>query len=159
MKKVLPLVFTLITLISTCFAGPAKSIAPKREMRAAWIASVENIDWPSKAGLSAEEQKKELTALVEKLNEVGINTIVLQIRPYGDALYESKIEPWSKYLTGKQGVAPQSSFDPLSFMIEECHKRYMELHAWFNPYRVAKTDDAEVNAQHVSRKHPDWLIT
>ncbi|WP_047444984.1 glycoside hydrolase family 10 protein [Alistipes sp. ZOR0009] len=159
MKKVLTLVFTLVTLISTCLAGPAKSIAPKREMRAAWIASVENIDWPSKAGLSAEEQKKELTALVEKLNEVGINTIVLQIRPYGDALYESKIEPWSKYLTGKQGVAPQSGFDPLSFMIEECHKRYMELHAWFNPYRVAKTDDAEVNAQHVSRKHPEWLVT
>lgn len=159
MKKVFPFVVTLLFLSLSTLCNSAKGIEPKREMRAAWIASVENIDWPSKTGLSPDEQKKELTEIIDKLNEIGINTVVLQIRPYGDALYESSIEPWSKYLTGKQGMAPKPEFDPLAFMIEECHKRYMELHAWFNPYRVAKTDDSEIDARHISRKHPEWLIT
>lgn len=137
----------------------AQKSFPKREMRAAWIASVENIDWPSKRGLSPEEQKAELIKLLDKLRDVGINTIALQIRPSSDALYDSQIEPWSKFLSGKQGISPKPVYDPLEFAIEECHKRLMELHAWFNPYRVGKVGDAETDNTHISKLHPEWIIT
>ncbi|MDO9633874.1 MAG: family 10 glycosylhydrolase [Paludibacter sp.] len=107
----------------------------KREMRAVWIATVENIDWPSKRH-SAREQQEEMRKMLDDLEKNNINTIVFQARPTADALYLSTLEPWSKYLTGVQGKQPEPYYDPLQFIIEEAHKRFMEVHVWLNPYRV-----------------------
>src|SRR5512138_2509636 len=110
--------------------------AQKAEFRAAWIATVENIDWPSKKGLPVEQQKAEFRSLLDMHKKNGLNAIVAQIRPVADAFYQSELEPWSEYLTGTQGKAPVPFYDPLHFMIEETHKRGMEFHAWINPYRA-----------------------
>lgn len=122
----------------------------KYEWRAAWIATVDNIDWPSSPGLSAEEQKKELIEYLDLFKELNFNAIILQVRPTADALYVSELEPWSVYLTGDQNVAPTPIYDPLEFAIEEAHKRGMELHAWLNPYRVMQ-DTA--NMKYMSQDH------
>lgn len=132
---------------------------PKREFRGAWIASVANIDWPSKPGLSAVEQQMEFTRMLDLLKSIGCNAAIVQIRPACDALYESKIEPWSRYLTGRQGEAPFPYYDPLLFMIEETHKRNMEFHAWFNPFRALMDSKKNPNPpNHVTRTHKDWII-
>jgi uncharacterized lipoprotein YddW (UPF0748 family) len=132
---------------------------PKREFRGAWIASVANIDWPSKGGLPAVEQQQQFIALLDNLQSIGCNAVIMQIRPVGDALYASKLEPWSHYLTGKQGEPPFPYYDPLVFMIEETHKRNMEFHAWFNPYRALMDNKKNPNpASHVTRKHPEWIV-
>lgn len=127
-----------------------------REFRGVWVASVSNIDWPSKPGLTTEEQQAELIAILRKAQELNLNAVVLQVRPACDALYPSKLEPWSEYLTGQAGKAPAPDWDPLAFAIAEAHKRGIELHAWFNPYRArhptAKTDPP---ADHMIRKRPD----
>ena len=102
------------------------------EFRAAWIASVANINWPSKPGLSSEKQKEEALKLLNFLEELNFNAVILQVRPQADALYESKIEPWSYYLTGENGQAPRPYYDPLEFWIQEAHARGMELHVWLN---------------------------
>jgi uncharacterized lipoprotein YddW (UPF0748 family) len=133
--------------------------APKREFRGAWIATVENIDWPSKPGLSTDQQKKELTDLLDFLQEAGMNAVMFQIRPAADAFYAKSREPWSKWLTGKQGQAPDPAYDPLEFAITEAHKRGMELHAWFNPYRA--TNDGKFSAlspEHITRIKPEWFF-
>jgi len=110
--------------------------AAPREFRAAWIATVSNIDWPSKPGLSSQQQQAELVALLDKAVELNLNAVILQIRPAADALYASEIEPWSPYLTGKMGQAPEPFYDPLEFAVREAHRRGLQLHVWFNPYRV-----------------------
>jgi uncharacterized lipoprotein YddW (UPF0748 family) len=107
-----------------------------REFRAAWVATVGNIDWPSKPGLSTEEQQREAIRILDKAAEINLNAIVLQVRTTADALYESKLEPWSYFLTGQQGKAPDPYYDPLAFWIDQAHHRGIELHAWFNPYRT-----------------------
>jgi uncharacterized lipoprotein YddW (UPF0748 family) len=107
-----------------------------REFRGAWVASVSNIDWPSRAGLPVDQQKQELTAILDKAVELNLNAIIFQVRPAADALYASKLEPWSPYLTGEMGRAPEPFYDPLEFAVEEAHRRGLQLHAWFNPYRV-----------------------
>lgn len=133
--------------------------SPKREFRAAWIATVSNIDWPSKPGLPADQQKTEFIARLEQLKAMGCNAVIVQIRPACDAFYNSVEEPWSRYLTGTQGKPPFPYYDPLSFMIEEAHKRNMEFHAWFNPYRALAIKGKNPNPpEHVTRKHPDWLV-
>ena len=109
---------------------------PKREFRGIWIATVNNLDWPRKAGENTEDQKAELLSILDSLEELHFNAVFFQARPASDAFYKSETEPWSVYLTGQQGKAPENGWDPLQFMIEECHKRGMELHAWMNPYRV-----------------------
>ena len=106
-----------------------------REFRAVWVATVANIDWPSKPGLSTWDQQAELLAILNKAVALHMNAIVLQVRPATDALYSSSLEPWSEYLTGQMGRAPEPYYDPLAFAVEESHKRGLELHAWFNPYR------------------------
>ena len=113
-------------------------LAPKREFRAVWVATVNNIDWPSKPGLSAEQQMKEVIDILNMHSKNGMNAIIMQIRPSADAFYHSDLEPWSKYLTGTQGKVPNPFYDPLQFWIDECHKRNMEFHAWLNPFRVAQ---------------------
>lgn len=134
-----------------------KAQAAEKEMRAAWVSTVYNLDWP-KTKNNASKQKQELTQLMDKLKGCGINTIVLQVRPESDALYKSSINPWSKYLTGTQGKDP--GYDPLAFAIQEAHKRGMELHAWMNPYRVTSsgTDLNSLVSSHPARKNPSWVI-
>lgn len=107
-----------------------------REFRAAWVATVANINWPSKPGLPVKEQKKEALRILDSLASLNFNAVIFQARPQGDAFYDSEIEPWSYFLTGKQGQAPDPYYDPLKFWIDEAHKRGMELHAWLNPYRI-----------------------
>ena len=107
-----------------------------KEFRGAWIATVNNIDWPSKPGLPVASQKKELFELIETAARLKLNCLIFQVRPACDALYPSKLEPWSEYLTGKMGKAPVPAWDPLAYAINEAHRRGLELHAWFNPYRA-----------------------
>ena len=111
------------------------------EFRGVWVASVSNIDWPSRRTLSTAESQAELLALLDRAAALHLNAIMLQVRPAADALYQSKLEPWSEYLTGAQGRAPDPYWDPLAFAVKEAHARGIELHAWFNPYR-ARNDDA-----------------
>ena len=131
----------------------------KRELRAAWIATVANIDWPSKQGLPAEEQQRQFVQRIDELKALGCNAVIVQVRPSSDALYASPTEPWSHYLTGQQGLAPFPYYDPLEFMIAEAHKRNMEFHAWFNPFRALMDSRQNPNpASHITHTHADWII-
>ena len=146
----------IITLLSFQTFG---QVTPKREFRGVWVATVTNIDFPSSANLDSESQRKEWTNMLDKLKAMGMNAVVAQIRPAGDAFYPSDYAPWSKYLTGKQGQAPVPFYDPLEFMIAESHKRGMEFHAWLNPYRATmdlKTQN--LSSKHILKQHPDWFI-
>lgn len=115
---------------------PAAIPVTPREMRAAWIATVDNIDWPSAPGLPVAQQKAELRALLDRAAKLNLNAVIFQVRPAADAFYKSSLEPWSEFLTGEQGKAPQPFYDPLAFAIEQAHRRGLELHAWFNPFRA-----------------------
>lgn len=140
--------------------GRGTAIVPdvSREFRGVWVATVANIDWPSKPGLSVDSMKNELTGILDKCSELKMNAVVLQVRPSADALYKSDLEPWSWYLTGEQGKAPAGGFDPLEYAIEESHKRGIELHAWCNPYRALHPNQKGAVAKtHVSVKYPDWV--
>ncbi|PAP78862.1 hypothetical protein BSZ37_18745 [Rubrivirga marina] len=131
---------------------------PDREFRAAWIATVANIDWPSDRSLSTAEQKAELTQLLDRAKALGLNAVVFQVRPAADALYFSAKEPWSEYLTGRQGRAPEPWYDPLQLAIDEAHARGLELHAWFNPYRAGHpAGDGPRDMTHISRQRPDLV--
>jgi len=136
-----------------------------REFRAAWVATVANIDWPSSRDLSTEEQKTELISILDQSVEMNLNALVFQVRPMCDALYQSDLEPWSEFLTGTMGQPPEPFYDPLQFIIEESHKRGIELHVWFNPYRARHSvSRGEIAPNHISQTHPhivhqygDWL--
>ncbi|MGQ0539877.1 MAG: glycoside hydrolase family 10 protein [Gemmatimonadaceae bacterium] len=126
-----------------------------REFRGVWIATVDNIDWPSKPGLTSAQQKKELLALLDRAQRLRLNAVIFQVRPSADALYASRLEPWSSFLTGRQGRPPKPYYDPLAFAVREAHARGLELHAWFNPYRVRHPADRSPAAPtHVSRSRP-----
>ncbi|MGC8840940.1 MAG: glycoside hydrolase family 10 protein [Candidatus Sumerlaeaceae bacterium] len=131
----------------------------QREFRGVWVATVANIDWPSSAARSSvEQQKAELIAILEKAKALNLNGIVLQVRPACDALYASKLEPWSPYLTGTMGKAPEPYYDPLAFAVDECHKRGLELHAWFNPYRALHPSyKGPISEDHVSKTKPQLV--
>lgn len=146
-----------LTALSLCAPVLSAADGPpplSREFRGVWVATVANIDWPSKPGLPAEQQKKELLAILDKAVELKLNAVIFQVRPMADALYDSKLEPWSEYLTGQIGKAP--GYDTLAFAVEEAHRRGLELHAWFNPYR-ARHPSAKSAApdDHITRKRPD----
>jgi uncharacterized lipoprotein YddW (UPF0748 family) len=133
-------------------------LLPPREFRAAWIATVANIDWPSKPGLTTAQQKAELIALLNRAAQLKLNAIVFQVRPACDAMYASTNEPWSEYLTGVMGKAPEPFYDPLALAIQEAHRRGMELHAWINPYRALhKSHQGSVSSNHISRTHPEFV--
>ena len=139
----------LIATIMTANLNLIQSLpSVPREFRGAWVATVANIDWPSKRDLSSEQQQAELLKIIENARALRLNALVFQIRPSGDALYKSKLEPWSEYLTGRQGKAPNPEWDPLEFAVREAHARGIELHCWFNPYR----------ANHPSQLNP-WCST
>jgi uncharacterized lipoprotein YddW (UPF0748 family) len=131
-----------------------------REFRAAWVASVANIDWPSRPGLPAEQQRAEAVAMLDRARAIGLNAIVLQVRPAGDALYPSALEPWSEYLSGAQGSAPAPAYDPLAFWVDEAHRRGLELHAWFNPYRARHPSaTTPLVAPHLALVRPEAVKT
>jgi uncharacterized lipoprotein YddW (UPF0748 family) len=128
------------------------------EFRGVWIATVGNMDWPSRPGLSTWEQQAELIGLLNRAVAMNLNAVIFQVRPAGDALYASSLEPWSAYLTGRMGVAPEPFYDPLEFAIREAHARGLELHAWFNPYRARHPSDTSViAATHISARRPDLV--
>lgn len=128
----------------------------EREMRGVWVATVTNIDFPSRKTLSTWQQKNEIQNILNQHKADGINAIFFQVRPAADAFYASETEPWSRYLNGEQGKAPQPFYDPLSYIIEEAHKRNMELHAWINPFRVKLNAADSLSAEHPYVKHPTW---
>jgi uncharacterized lipoprotein YddW (UPF0748 family) len=132
-----------------------KPPAPAREFRGAWIASVGNVDWPSRRDLTTDQQKAELIAMFELAQRMNLNALMLQVRPACDALYQSSLEPWSEYLTGQMGRPPQPFYDPLRFAVEEAHKRGIELHAWFNPFRAGhQSRKSAASASHISKARP-----
>lgn len=139
-------------------AEPVTALNPPpapREFRAAWVSTVANIDWPSKPNLSADKQQAEAIAILDRAKALNLNAIVLQVRPSADAIYPSKLEPWTEYLSGAQGQAPQPWYDPLKFWVTQAHARGLELHAWFNPYRARHaTAKSPVAADHISRTKP-----
>ncbi len=128
-----------------------------REFRAAWIATVHNIDWPSKQGLSSSSQKAELIAILDRAQKLKLNAVIFQVRPNADALYKSSYEPWSHWLTGTMGKSP--GYDPLAFCVKEAHARGIEVHAWFNPFRALANKDHKTSRKHVTRTHPQHVKT
>jgi uncharacterized lipoprotein YddW (UPF0748 family) len=142
-------------------ALPAASLVPPpvmREFRGVWVATAGNIDWPSKPGLSTAQQKSELTAILDRAAALRLNAVIFQVRPSGDAMYPSSLEPWSAFLTGRMGRAPAPRWDPLAFAVKEAHARGLELHAWFNPFRARYPgDDGPAARNHVSRRDPGFV--
>ena len=147
----------LVTLAILAAARLAAQDPPPpiaREFRAVWVATVGNIDWPSKPGLSTWDQQRELLAILDRSASLNLNAVVFQIRPGADALYSSPYEPWSQFITGRQGRAPEPPWDPLAFAVEQAHKRGLELHASFNPYRAAYNRDTLESRTHISQTDP-----
>jgi uncharacterized lipoprotein YddW (UPF0748 family) len=138
-----------------CPAVPAPGDSPARQVRGMWIATVQNTDWPSSAGESADRQKAEYRRLLDTAKSLNLNSVFFQVRPAGDAFYRSPYEPWSQWLTGTQGKDP--GYDVLQFLIKEAHARDLEFHAWFNPYRASLDPDrAKLAADNPARQHPGW---
>ena len=165
MKKLLCGLMAFVMLLGTMSgftASAAVSTSTDKDFRAVWVSSVLNLDFPSKKSLTVDQMKREITDTIDNAVRIGMNAIILQVRPCADALYPSDIFPWSEYL-GSQGVAPAGGFDPLAYWIEQCHAVGLELHAWVNPYRVthtsAKRTDVNVLAlKSPARKNPSWVI-
>jgi len=156
MYKIIIILFFLFFKVNSGFS----QLSPKRELRGAWIATFSNIDWPIKTQTPL-QQRKAFLLILDNLKSAGINTVFVQVRSQCDAMYASSIEPWSADLTGVQGQAPNPFWDPMTFMIEECHKRNIDFHAWLNPYR-AISNFAAINtfaSNHVARQRPEWLLS
>jgi len=149
----------LCLVLSGSFYLPLKGQPPKREFRGVWVSTVANIDWPSSPSLTSSQQKEEILKILDLHQQNRINAIILQVRPAADAIYPSDLEPWSRYLTGEQGRAPEPFYDPLEFWIAEAHRRGMEIHAWFNPYRIKLNPADELSDDHVSHAHPEWMFS
>ncbi|MGV3756491.1 MAG: glycoside hydrolase family 10 protein [Verrucomicrobiota bacterium] len=158
LSLIVSILFSAAASAATYQPSEIKPPAVDREFRGVWVATVSNIDWPSKKGLPSGEQQKELRALLDLAVKLNQNAVILQIRPMCDALYASKLEPWSEYLTGEMGKPPEPYYDPLEFAVEEAHKRGLELHAWFNPYRVRNTaSPGVVSSTHISKTRPELV--
>lgn len=155
MKRMLQVVLFLLAAVVAQAWQQVNEGAPEppREFRAVWVSTVYNLDWPSRAGLTASQQKQELLAILNKAVQLKLNAVILQVRPNGDAIYASNIEPWSAWLSGP-GVNP--GYDPLAFAVQEAHRRGLELHAWFNPFR-ATISGRPVGRNHISRLQPSLL--
>ena len=145
--------YALLVFLFVMFPLMAQ-LSPKREFRGAWMHTVSG----HYKGMGTAEMQKLLIEQLNSLQEAGINAIIFQVRPEADALYISNIEPWSRFLTGKQGQAPSPLWDPMAFMIEQCHKRGMEFHAWVNPYRVKTNLKSELAPTHIYWQHPEWFL-
>ncbi len=132
----------------------ALAVSAQAEFRGAWISSVHNLDWPSKKGLPAAQQKAELVRMLDSAKSLGLTDVFFQVRPEGDALYRSSLEPWSRFLTGTQGKDP--GYDPLAFCISEAGKRGIRVHAWFNPYRASVKAGAPLASNHMARRYSPY---
>lgn len=156
MKRIF-LSFLLLSIFTN--AVNAQNYSPNYEFRGVWVASVDNIDWPGSKFMTSEEQKAAFIKLLDMHAANNMNAVIVQIRPAADALYPSQLEPWSEFLTGRQGLPPSPMYDPLKFMITETHKRGMEFHAWLNPYRaVFNLKKSSVAANHITRTRPDLFL-
>lgn len=132
---------------------------PKREFRAVWVATVDNIDWPSKKGLPVVDQQREILAMFDQHQKMGLNAVVVQIRSAADAFYAKSTEPWSEWLTGRQGLAPEPFYDPMEFMIEQAHERGLEFHAWFNLDRATFSKTASIAPTNIVNRKPEWMLS
>lgn len=147
-------------LLASCFLPVALFSQTKSEFRGVWVATVDNIDWPSRGNFNSDSQKVEFIKLLNTHQQNGLNALIVQVRPVTDAFYPSQYEPWSEFLTGTQGQPPMPYYDPLEFMIAETHKRGMEFHAWMNPYRaVFNIGRSSVAPNHITKIHPEWFLT
>jgi len=153
--------FHYCLLVVACCLLPVFSFAEtKPEFRGVWVATVDNIDWPSRGNYNSDSQKVEFVKLLDMHQRNGMNALIVQIRPATDAFYPSQYEPWSEFLTVTQGEPPVPYYDPLEFMIAETHKRGMEFHAWMNPYRaVFNTNKSSIAATLITKIHPEWFLT
>lgn len=149
----------VLTLVTPAFAAGTPSAS--EEMRGVWVSSVYNLDYPSSPTTDPDKLRAEADEILDNCVKWGLNAVFLQVRPSGDALYKSDLFPWSKYLTGSVGTAPQDGFDPLEYWVEAAHKRGLELHAWINPYRITRGKDTEWNqlpSTHPAKMNPDWVV-
>ena len=149
----------VLTLVTPAFAAGTPSAS--EEMRGVWVSSVYNLDYPSSPTTDPDKLKAEADEILDNCVKWGLNAVFLQVRPSGDALYKSDLFPWSKYLTGSVGTAPQDGFNPLEYWVEAAHKRGLELHAWINPYRITRGKDTEWNSlpsTHLAKMNPDWVV-
>lgn len=154
-------IFVVNLVLGACQAQPSPPESPrppKREFRAVWVATVDNIDWPSQKNLSSDRQQGEFTDLLDFYKRVGMNALFVQVRAAGDAFYAKSKEPWSEWLTGEQGRAPKPFYDPLEYMIRESHRRGLEFHAWLNLNRLVHRSSTSVSSQNLSRTHPAWIL-
>ncbi|MBS1756705.1 MAG: family 10 glycosylhydrolase [Bacteroidetes bacterium] len=153
-------IFLAFTGILFLYTNSQAQQAAKPEFRGVWVATVDNIDWPDQPTISADAQKAQFIKLLDMHKRNGMNVMIVQIRPSADAFYPSPYEPWSQWLTGRQGQPPYPYYDPLKFMITETHKRGMQFHAWMNPYRaVYNIHSASIAPNHITRIHPEWFLT
>lgn len=156
MKRMIQLLSSAIVFIANSSAMTDEPPKLQREFRAAWVATVANIDWPSKPGLSTAAQQRELIAIYDRCVALNLNAVILQVRPMCDALYASKLEPWSEFLTGTMGKAPEPYYDPLEFAVTEAHKRGLELHTWLNPYRAhSPAAKSKIADSHIVKRTPE----
>ena len=142
-------------------ASAADTQTAAKDFRAVWVSTIYHLDYPSTPTTDPQTLMDEADAILDNCAEMGMNAVILQVRPSGDALYESDIYPWSQHLTGAQGVAPENGFDPLEYWVTEAHKRGLELHAWLNPYRVTRSGSADYNslsADNPALLHPEWVV-
>ncbi|MEA2553670.1 MAG: hypothetical protein QOJ65_1846 [Fimbriimonadaceae bacterium] len=148
----------ILSLLLPAFLSRPSIAQSTREFRGAWVATVDNIDWPSRKGLPTSYAKRELKTIIDRAADAHLNALLFQVRPMGDAFYKSPYEPWSEFLTGSQGISPDEDWDPLQFAIDECHRKGIELHAWFNPFRawhsVAKSTPA---FSHMTVRHREFV--
>jgi len=146
-------------LTTSCSIFRSALPPPKEEFRGVWVATVANIDWPKNAGDSWPRQQKDFDALLDFYQSMNFNAIILQIRAAGDAFYPSDKAPWSRYLGGKEGIPPDTDQDPLKWLIAETHRRGMQFHAWFNPYRATMSRDTTLLSDtHDYFRHPEWMV-
>jgi uncharacterized lipoprotein YddW (UPF0748 family) len=154
---ILAILFLVFSITNTL--AQSKILYPKNEFRAVWIATVANIDWPKNSNDNVEKQKNDFIEILNSYKKLNYNAVIVQIRSNGDAFYPTELAPWSRNLTGKEGVAPNPYYDPLEWMITEAHTRGFEFHAWLNPYRALSSLNTEnVSKKHDLVKHPDWMI-
>ena len=164
-KHLLYLLILSLFLLSNCGTlKPSTSSIERshpsldREFRAAWVATVANINWPSNPGIPVDQQKEEALALLDLLERTNFNAVIFQVRPQSDALYKSELEPWSYYLTGEQGIAPSPFYDPLEFWVDEAHKRGIELHVWLNPYRAHHPSGGPISESSIVNTRSDLAL-
>ena len=160
LRKLAALVLTLAIALTVC-AMPVSAASAPKDFRAVWVSTIYHLDYPNNTTTDPAQLKSQADEILDNCKKMGMNAVILQVRPSGDALYPSEIFPWSQHLTGAQGVAPADGFDPLEYWVTEAHERGMELHAWINPYRVTRSGSADYNSlasTNPALLHPDWVV-